>query len=140
MNTKKILLGGIAGGVAFFLFGWLVYGILMKDFMAANLNQCMMKPEEEMGMGAMIVSNLSLGFILALIIGWSKTSGAVSGLKIGGIVGLLFAINLDMMFYAMTTMFSNFTAIVTDIAIFTVMSAVGGAIVGWVMGMGKKEG
>ena len=33
MNYKKIIIGGIAGGIAYFFLGWLVYGILLANFM-----------------------------------------------------------------------------------------------------------
>ncbi|MFM2213693.1 MAG: hypothetical protein RL427_956, partial [Bacteroidota bacterium] len=31
MNVKNFMVGGIVGGVADFLMGWLLYGILLKD-------------------------------------------------------------------------------------------------------------
>ncbi len=36
METNKILLGGLAGGVAFFLLGWVIYGILLMDYTMAS--------------------------------------------------------------------------------------------------------
>ena len=36
MNLKKLLLGGIAGGIVFFLLGWLIYGKLLMGFMTAH--------------------------------------------------------------------------------------------------------
>src|SRR5450759_2816850 len=32
MNTKKFLIGGIVGGVVYFLLGWLVYGHLLTNY------------------------------------------------------------------------------------------------------------
>ncbi len=34
MDTKKFLIGTLAGGVAFFLIGYLIYGIALTDIMA----------------------------------------------------------------------------------------------------------
>ncbi|MDP2890621.1 MAG: hypothetical protein Q8P34_16865 [Bacteroidota bacterium] len=60
METNKILLGTLAGGVAFFLLGWLIYGILLMDFTMANYNQCNSRPMEDMVMSA----------IVGAVIGW----------------------------------------------------------------------
>jgi hypothetical protein len=137
METNKILLGGLAGGVAFFLLGWVIYGILLMDFSMANYNQCNARPMEDMVWWAMILSNLTSGLLLALIFSWSKTTGILTGAKVAGIVGLLFAISIDLSFYAMTTTFLKSSAILVDIVAYTVMSAIAGAVIAWVMGMKK---
>ncbi len=36
MNTKNFLIGGIIGGVVFFLLGWLFYGYLLTEFFYNN--------------------------------------------------------------------------------------------------------
>ena len=138
MKTNKILLGGIAGGVAFFLLGWLVYGMLLMDYMTANYNQCAMRPMQDMIWWAMILSNLAFGFLLSIVFSWSNTTGVMAGAKVAGIIGLLLAISIDLSFYAMSTMYSNLTAVFVDIIVYTVMSAIAGVVVAWVMGMGKK--
>jgi hypothetical protein len=48
MKANKILLGGIAGAVTFFLLGWLIYGLLLADYFTANYDQSIMRPIEEM--------------------------------------------------------------------------------------------
>lgn len=138
MNTNKILLGGLVGGVILFLLGWLIYGILLMDFMQTNCNQCMMRPMEEMIWGALIVSNFAWGFLLALVFNWSNTSELMAGAKVAGIIGLLTAIAFDLSMYSMSTMFNSLSAIFVDVIAFTVMLAIAGAVVAWVMGMGKK--
>lgn len=138
MKTQKILLGGIAGGVAYFILGWLVYGILLIDYSTANFNQCAMRPMEDIVWWSMILSNLAFGFLLSTVISWSNSTGIMSGLRVGGIIGFLLSVSLDFNFYGMTSMFSNFTAVFVDILAVTVMSAIAGIVTGWVMGMGKK--
>ncbi|MDO8928650.1 MAG: hypothetical protein Q7W54_06655 [Bacteroidota bacterium] len=137
METNKILLGGLAGGVAFFLLGWLIYGILLMDYSMANFNQCNVRPMEDMVWWAMILANLTSGLLFALIFSWSNTTGILNGAKVGGIIGLLFAVSIDLSFYAMTTTFLKASAILVDIVAYTVMSAIAGAVIAWVMGMKK---
>jgi hypothetical protein len=138
MNTNKILLGGIVGGVASFLLGWLVYGVLLSDFMTANYNQCAMKPMEEMVWWAIILSNFASGFLLAIIFSWTNTTGWLAGAKIAGIVTFLMVASFDLSMYSMSTMFGSVSVVFMDIIIGTVFTAVIGAVIGQVMGMGKK--
>lgn len=138
MNTNKILSGGIAGGVAYFLLGWLVYGMALASYMASHSNPCVMRPMEEMIWWSMIVSNLISGILLALIIGWSGNSSVAGGAKTGAIIGVLMGLALDLSFYSMSTMFTDLGAVFVDIIAYTVMSIGAGAVIGWVMGMSKK--
>jgi hypothetical protein len=139
MNSNKILLGGLAGGIAFFLLGWLVYGILLMDFMRTSYNQCSMNPEGEMIWWALILSNFAYSFLFAFIFSWTKTTGWMGGAKVAGIIGLLMASYFDLSMYSMSTMFNGLSVVFLDIIIAAVFAAVIGAIIGLVMGMGKKE-
>lgn len=138
MKTSKILLGGLAGGVAFFLLGWVVYGMLLMDYMMANSNQCAARPMQEMVWWAMILSNLAYGFLLAIVFSWSNTKGIMAGAKVAGIIGLLFALSIDFSFYSMTSMFPSLSPLFVDIIASTCMSVIAGVIIAWVMGMGKN--
>ena len=139
MKTSKILLGGLAGSVAFFTLGWLIYGVLLRDYMMNNQNQCAMKPMEDMVMWAMILSNLAGGFLFSIVFSWSNTTSLLAGVKVGGVIGLLFGISVDLGMYAMSNMFLSFSAVCVDICVYTFMAAVVGAIVALVMGLSKKE-
>jgi len=139
MKTNKILLGGITGGVALFLLGWLIYGILLMNYTMSNYNQCMNRPMQEMIWWSLILSNLALGFLLATIFSWSNTTGIMAGAKIAGITGLLLSASIDLGYYSMTTMYINPSIIVVDIIVYTIYLAIAGAAVAWVMGMGKNK-
>jgi hypothetical protein len=139
MSTNKILVGGIVGGVTFFFLGWLIYGILLSGFMAANSNTCIVRPMEQMIWWALILSNLGWGFLLAIIFNWSNTSGWVAGAKKGVIFGLLSSISIDLGYYSMSTMYSNITAILVDILATVVMVGIGGVVIGWAMSKVRQE-
>ncbi len=139
MKTNRILLGGIAGGVTFFLLGWLIYGILLMEYTMNSYNQCAARPMENMVWWAMILSNLSFGFLLAIVFNWSNTQGILSGAKMGGILGFLIAVSLDLSVYSMTTTFLQLSAVLVDIIVYTVMSTLVGIVVGLVMVPGKKD-
>jgi len=139
MKANKILLGGLAGGVATFLLGWLVFGVLLMDFWESNFNNCASRPEEEMVWWALILSNFASGFLLAFIFSWSNTKGWLAGAKVAGIVAFFMVISYDLSFYSMSTMFNSLNVVIIDIVVGTVFTAIIGAVIGLVMGMGKKE-
>ena len=136
MNLK-ILKGTLFGGIAYFLLGWLVYGVLMMDFSLSNYNQCMNRPATDMIWWAMIVSNLGYALFLTLILRWSGAKGLIDGLKTGALIGLLLSFTLDMSFYSTTTMFNSFGVIGVDILVSTFMAAVIGGII--VLLWGKEK-
>jgi hypothetical protein len=139
MNTNKILVGGVVGGIVFFFLGWLIWGAILMDYMTANCNQCMARPMDQMIWWALILSNLAWGFVLAIIFDWSNTSGWMEGAKKGAIFGLVTCLALDLGYYSMTTMFSSMTAVIIDIVGMVVMVTIGGALIGWSMGMVSKK-
>jgi hypothetical protein len=139
MKMNKVLFGGITGAVAYFLLGWIIYGMLLMGFTTANYNQCAARPMEEMVWWAMILSSFAYGFLFAFVFDWSNTKGIMSGAKVGGIIGLLFVLSMDFSMYSMSSMFLNFTALIVDVIVYTVMSVIVGGVVAYIMGMVKKE-
>lgn len=138
MDLKKLFMGGIVGGILYFVLGWLIYGMLLKDFMANHTGAAgnVMKPEPDMLYLA--VGNLVLGLLMAYIFVKSNVNSLASGLVTGGIIGLLMAVGYDCTIYATSTIMSK-TAMAADVAVSAVMSAIVGAVVGMIIGMGRKE-
>ena len=135
--NMKIIRGTLFGGIAYFLMGWLVWGILLMDFYTANFNQSTNRAEMEMIWWAMIVSNLTMALLLTLFLKWSGAKVIVDGLKTGAIFGFLFSLSLNLSFYSMTTMFNNFTAIIVDVIVNTLVMAVIGIVI--VLLWGKEK-
>lgn len=139
MNTNKILMAGIAGGLTFFLLGWLFYGVLLMDFMAANSGNIAGLHKEPMEMWALILGNLAWGFLFAIIMGcWSSGLSMGKGLCRGAIIGLLAATYMDMVMFA-TTNTTTLTCVLVDMAVMTIMGAISGAIVTLVLNWGNKK-
>jgi hypothetical protein len=133
----KILRGTLFGGIVYFLLGWLIWGILLMDFMAANMNTCANRPDGEMIWWAMILSNLSASLLLTLILNWSKARGITDGIRVGAVFGLLFACLVDFSFWSMTTMYSSLTVLVVDLLVSTVVFGLIGMVI--VLTWGKES-
>ena len=139
MNIKKLLIGGIVGGILYFGLGYLIYGNLLMSFMqnhpgtAINVDRA----EADFQFLYLIIGNLAMGFLLAYIFVKSSINSMGGGFVTGGIVGLLISVGFDSVMYATTNIASK-TAIAADVCAFTVISAIVGAAVAMVMGMGNK--
>jgi hypothetical protein len=138
MNSQKFIVAGIAGGIVNFILGWVIYGMLLKDFMASNMAAGTMRENSDLVWWALIVGNLAFGFLLAYVIGKSSTASAGQGAGVGFIVGLLVSLGYDLVSYATATSVTSLKVIAADVAAAAVMSAIAGAVVGWVLGMSKK--
>ena len=139
MDIKKLLMGGIVGGILYFGLGYLVYGNLLMNFMkdhpgtATGVDRAM----EDFDFLYLAIGNLAMGFLLAYVFVKGNVNSLANGLITGGIVGLLMCVGIDSIMYGVTNIISK-TAMAADIAAFTVISAIVGAVVGMIMGMGKK--
>jgi len=125
----KILRGTVFGGIAYFLLGWLVWGILLMDFFSANMNQCANRPMDEMVWWAIILSNLVMALLLTLILNWAKAKSIADGLKYGALFGLLYGAGIGLSYWSMSTMYLNAGAMVTDILVSTGVMAIMGLII-----------
>jgi hypothetical protein len=138
MDIKKLLIGGIAGGILYFLLGYLVYGVLIMDFMRANPGPIRGLDRSVIDFKYLTIGNLVQGFLLAYILIKSNVDSLAKGLITGGIVGLLMSVSFDAIMYATTNVISR-KAMLADVIAFAVISAIVGAVVGMILGMGKKS-
>lgn len=139
MDIKKLLTGGIVGGILYFGLGWLIYGNLLESFMHKHPGTAtgVDRAVDDMQFLYLVIGSLAMGFLLSYIFVKSNINSMAGGLVTGGIVGALVAVGIDCMMYATTNVISK-TAMAADVVAMTVMCAIVGAIVGMVMGMGKK--
>ena len=140
MNTNKFLIGGIIGGIANFLLGWLVWGTLLVSFMQEHTTEAgkaVMRGEDGMVWWALIVGNLLWGFTLSYVLVKSGVSSAGSGATMGAIFGLLVSAAINCFMYAQMNAWDT-TSIAVDVVANTVVGAIVGGIIGWYLGMGIK--
>lgn len=125
----KILRGTLFGGIAYFLIGWIVYGVLLYNFFSPMTNTCANRPEGDMVWWAMILSNLLIALFLTLFLKWSGARSVIDGLKTGALFGALFTATIDLSLFSMTTMYKSLLPVVLE----TVTSAVVMAAVGMII-------
>ena len=135
MNSQKFLVGGIVGGILYFILGYLFYGLLLKSFFD---EKGMAVDMDKMVWWAMILGNLAAGFLLAYILGKANATNAASGATVGLVVGLLMSLSFDLTMYGIGHGLTTTSALIADVAVSAVLTAITGAIVGMVIGMTRK--
>ena len=141
MNAKKFLIGGLVGGIIYFLLGWLFYGNLLSDFFHKNAGTAtgVDRAMDQFEWWSLALGNLLSGCLLSYVFVKSNVGSAGSGLVTGAAIGLLTAASHDFIMYGVSNLM-NTTAVLAGIGTFTLMSAITGAIVGWVCGfIGKTS-
>lgn len=133
MDIKKLVVGGIVGGILFFFLGWLLYGMLLMDFMKNNPGVVSGYSKETPDFLYLAIGNLLSGFMMAYIFIKANINTLMGGLIMAAVVGLLMAASYDCVMYATTSLVSK-KMMLADVLASTAMSAVAGAVVGLLMG------
>lgn len=136
--NNRVLLAALAGGVASFLLGWLVWGILLMDVLREINPQIEGVEKDPPNLVLIFVSGLVWALLYALIYNrWANISTFKAGLIAGAWISGLFAISLDLIFLATTNMVSVNGALIDVVANIVVGGLVGG-VIGWVLGYGNR--
>ncbi|MFQ5530243.1 MAG: hypothetical protein ACE5FP_07815 [Gemmatimonadota bacterium] len=133
MKMKRMLIGTIAGGVAFFILGGLIYGVLLAGFYEANLGSAIGVVRDVPVWWALIVSQLGMGAVLTYVFLHADVATGSDGLKIGAVFGLLFGIAIAFDLYSVTN-WSNMTVAFVEPVVTTVRIALAGTVIGWTLG------
>ncbi len=136
MNTKKFLIGGIVGGIVYFLLGYLFYGNLLSDFFMKNAGSAtgVSRAMDQFVWWALALGNVLGGCLLSYVFVKSNVNSVASGLATGAVVGVFTSGSYDLIMYATSNLMTT-RGVLGDIGTFTVMSAITGAVVGWVCGL-----
>ncbi len=137
MDIKKLLLGGIVAGILFYFLDWLAFDKLFATFFANHPGTVTGLDRTDTMLVYAAAGNLLHGFAISFVFVKSNVRSVTSGLITGGILGFLIVGGIDLWMYGMTNIFSK-TSVVADVAIVTCIWAIISAVVGGLMGMGKK--
>jgi hypothetical protein len=138
---SRVLVATIAGGVAFFALGFLIYGLLLDPYMKANMISYPGLMKEPMpDMVPLIVANLANAFLFAFIFDyWAGIRTFVGGLKGGAILMFLTAVIIDLQFLAFMNLWKGgFVPVIVDIIAATILGALSGGVIGLVLGLMSK--
>jgi uncharacterized membrane protein len=135
--NKKLIFAALAGAILQFFLGWLVYGILLVNFMESNTTHYEGLMKDMKGPGFMIgifLSGLVMSFLVAYIFQrWGKFVTFMKGLSAGAFLGFFLALSYDLYFYSSMNLMT-LTGTIVDIITSTIMSAILGGVIAWILG------
>ena len=139
MNTRT-LLAGLAAGVAAFLLGWLLFGILLMGYFETNTlsYEGLMKSEAEFNWMGMILSNLLTGLLLAWLLWRMGVTTLVKGLSDGFVIGLLIYGSMALYYYSMMNWYVGITPMLVEILTNSLWMALIGGVAASVLGTGTR--
>jgi hypothetical protein len=135
MSSNRFVMAALAGGVAIFFLGFLLYGVLTASYFEGQHMEGTLR--ESPDFFHLAVGQLAFGVFLAIAIGkWARVGGAMAGLQVGALTGLIIGIGFDLTMFA-TSHIVTIEAALVDPLIFMLQMGGGGAVVGAVLGMKK---
>jgi len=127
MKTKNFLVGGIVGAIVYFLLGWLIYGILLKDVFSSDME------ETTETLVYIFLGGLAYCLLIAYIFTkWAQISTAGGGFTAGAVIGLFIGLNWNL--YGIAFMESTLEIAALDVVVTIVMTGIIGAVIGMVNG------
>ena len=130
MKVKNFLLAGIAGGITDFLLGWLLYGMLFREYFGG----------EDPNLTFIFAGCMSFGFLIAYIyVRWANLVTAMAGLRAGAGIGLLMGLMENFFRYSMPGQPIDYKKFAVDVVICLVMGAGVGAVTASVDGVLLKK-
>jgi hypothetical protein len=134
MNAKSFIIGTITGAIAFFLVGYLLYGIVLVDFFQANAGSATGVMKETPDMILLFLGEIAWGALFTYIfLQWANIRTLASGAKAGAILGFLMGLGFNLISVG-TANLINLTGAIGDSVVQLVMGAVAGGLIGLALG------
>jgi hypothetical protein len=138
MNTR-ILVATVAGGAALFLFGFVMYDIILGTWMKSQMIPYQGLMNASPNFATLIIANVVWALLVALIFDrWATITTFIGGVIGGAMITFLMALYNDLMSVSFMNLFAGFTPVVVDVIAFTIIGALAGGVVGAVLGMMNK--
>lgn len=138
-KMEKLALGTVAGGIAYFLLGGLIYGSLLTGLYEANLGSATDVMRDTPIWGTLVFSQFTLGALVTYVLVLAKVDTLTGGLKTGAAFGLLLGLSISFDMYSVTN-WMNLTAASVDSLVWMARVSLGAGGIGLVLGMGTKRG
>ncbi len=139
--VTRLLAATVAGGITFFVLGFVIYGLILENaVMKPNMNTYPGLMNEMPVWIPLVLANMVSALLLAYIFEqWASIRTFVGGMKGGAIVWFLISLSFQLMFLAFMNLHKNYIPAIADVLGSVVMGAIGGGVIGAVLGMMNKE-
>ena len=135
MNVR-VLVAALAGAVAMFLLGWLIFGVVLMSYMKAHTVEYAGLLKDPPDMIPLFLANLAWAWLIAFVFdSWAGIKSFGAGLKGGALIMLPLIIGIDLQFWSFMNLYKGFAPLVVDVVAGTVMGALTGGVIALVIGM-----
>ena len=140
MNLR-VLVATVAGGATLFLLGFLVYGVLLANYMKASMVQYPGLMKEPMpDFVPLVLANLAITGLFAFVFDhWAHIRTFTSGLVGGAMMMFLIALYLDLSGLSFMNLMIGITPLIVDVIAITAIGAITGGVVGLVLGLMARK-
>ena len=132
METKKLVTGTVVGAVTMIVVGRLIFDTVMVGFYETNGAAAFGVGREAVIWPALALGTAALAALVTVCIGWSGAKNTSDGFKVGGIVGFLVWLGVDLIYYAQFNIGTSLMPLV-DSLLEVVRTGVGGAVIASVL-------
>lgn len=135
----KVFVATVVGAITIFLLGYLIFGILFAPYMQMEEIQYNGLRKVPPDFLLLILKNIVQAFLLVYIFEFlTGIRTFLGGMKVGAIIMFLITLSLNLSLLSIMNLNNGYTANILDIAGETVRMALGGGIIGMVLGLMNK--
>jgi hypothetical protein len=136
---KRALIATVAGGVAIFLLAALLDGLILVPVYKVNPGSATDVFREIPVLWALVLSHLGQAAIVTFLFMHAGVRTALDGLKVGAVFGLMLGVYVAFDLYAVTNL-SSLPVPLVEVLVVCARIALAGAAIGWVLGVGSRDG
>lgn len=130
--TSKTIVAGIAGGIALFAMGMIIYVLLLQDVFAVDAARA------EPGFGFIVAGEIVFGLLMAMMFSRRGIRTVAGGAKNGAILGGMIALGMGLIYLGAFN-FADMEYHIAEVIAWAIRWAVAGAVVGKVLEVQHKE-
>lgn len=137
----RVLVAAVGGGITFFILGFVIYGLILEStVMKPNMIEYSGLMKEMPNFAPLVLANIVSALLLAYIFDkWANIRTFVGGMQGGAVVWFLISLSFQLMFLAFMNLHKNYIPAIADVLASTVMGAIGGGVIGLILGMMNKS-
>jgi hypothetical protein len=139
MNIR-VLLATVAGAVTIFLLGYLFFGILLAPYTTAGEIPYAGLRKTPPDMLLLVLKNIVQAFLLVYVFEYlAGIRTFLGGVKAGAVIMFLITLSQNLSLLSIMNLHTGYTPNILDLAGETVRAALGGGVIGAILGYGHKN-